>query len=133
MYANQRMTLAGNSASSWRFQNATSGNKSVTGSSKPTSTTSSSLGPLRPLRGSLRSGNLTPSAQANITILPLRPPTIHRTPLATLLRNAHFVRGICPICRPIQLLPHPNRNRGNFGRKRSGWLTTVDSLVSAML
>ena len=79
------MTLAGSSASSWRFQNATSGNKSATGSTKPISTTSSSLGPLRPLRGSrapscdfasqsssrCSSGNLTTLSQV---LLALRQP-----------------------------------------------------------
>ena len=80
-----------------------------------TSMVSFSLGPLRPLRGS-RSGNLTPSAQANITILPLRPPAIHRTPLATLLRGAHCVRGICTIRRPNALSSLSGRNRRDIER-----------------
>ena len=63
-----------------------------------------------------RSGNLTPSAQANITILPLRPPAIHRTPLATLLRNAHCVRGICTRRRTNALPSHSGRNRRDIER-----------------
>lgn len=63
-----------------------------------------------------RSGNLTPSAQANITILPLRPPAIHRTPLAALLRNAHCVRGICTRRRTNALPSHRGRNRRDIER-----------------
>ena len=90
--------------SSWRFQNATSGNKSATGSSKPTFTTFSSLGPLRSLRGSrapscdfasqsssrCSSGNLTTLSQV---LLALRQPDAfgageYHNPSAPTTRNS---------------------------------------------